>query len=855
MSIIVKSALKEIVVQNKKIQCKFYPSTGRFDILSPQGSLINVFPLIFIENESITLLDEPHGAFEPQWNMKTVHRDLIAFFPQEISNQEFSENMVVLKEFTDQIDQGLIAKIPLKFSASNSNGIITGFLCFKLYDSLLNAHLATIYIQIDEWVGFEHTPKIHSYVPLGADLLSKWILHDDYRLNPRNVTFFRNGYQSWSPNNLLGYKQKAHLSILKIGKNTMENQDPAIKTRYFSEMFTSVTDTKSKKSLIIGFTTHKRQFNRILMDRMRFKGKFRCLLAISQVDSIPINLLKPKHIKSEELIVFFTEKHMGVQGLCSWAELSGKIMDGRTYKPSEASKFNGTLSGYCSWYYYYTKVTEQDIIDNLNFFTNNKGYPINLIQLDDGYQTEVGDFTSINEKFPNGMRFLVDKIHDRRFLAGLWIAPFFAQDRSELFQTHPEWFLRDKDGKMILGALNWGSKVYALDISKQAVIDHVKNLIQTIVEDWNYDYIKIDFVYASEIIGSQYYIPGVTRAEVYRNGIEFIRDVMGDDTILLGCGAPLGPSIGIVDAMRIGEDTAAKWRVLGKFGDIMHKRLNLDLPALKPAMQATVLRSFMHKRLWINDPDCVVVRENKSKLSLDEIHFQLTIMGLSGGMIMFSDDLTLLKKERLRFMKLLLPPYKEGASSLDMLIKRDPELFGLFTTSTIGDRILLALLNWKDRNKSIKFTIRDILTSLNKTLKATKFYIYDFWKQRKLPGIFGIDERITISNVVKHGCKYFSIIPIKPNDLSPVLLSSDLHISQGCQEIKKYEYFPEEKKLTIVFDLNYHEGTITILSKTKLKPHILSGRDFETIELREEGYTIKIPVLFPIDKTLTLYFE
>jgi len=800
-------------------------------------------------------LKEPQPSFSPIWPSKKIHDQLSAFFPQKITDEEFSEDIVSLNEFSDQLDQGIIAKIPLKFAAVHVQGVITGFLCFKLYDSLQNARFVTIYLEIRNWDGFEHPPRIHSYVPLAADSLSTWKLKDECRLNPRKVTFFRNGYQSWSPNALLNYKHKAHTSAFKIGKNVMENQDSAIVCRYYSEMITAITDTKSRTSIIIGFTTHKKQFNRILMDRLKTAGRFHCLICLCQLDGIATNFLKPRHIKSEELLLFFTSIDKGVDGLSIWAKITGMRMESRYYSPPDKIRFKGILSGFCSWYYYYTKVTEQDMIKNLNFFLNNKGYPVNLIQLDDGFQTEVGDFTSINSKFPDGMRFLVDTIHERGYLAGLWIAPFFAQDRSELFKNHPEWFLRDKTEKLILGGQNWGSKVYALDISKNEVLNHVKNLVRTIVKEWNYDYIKIDFVYSSEIIGSQYYIPGVTRAEVYRNGLEFIRDQMGEDTMLLGCGAPLGPSIGIVDAMRIGADTAAKWRFLGKMGDLIHNRANIGLPALKPAMLATVFRSYMHKRLWINDPDCVVVRRNKSKLHLNEIQLQLTIMGLSGGMIMFSDDLTLLEQDRLRYMKLLIPPYKDGAIPLDMLKKREPELFGLYTKAVIGERILLALLNWKDRARSISFSIREIVISLNVDSTTTHFMIYDFWKHRKLPGIFELDERITVSNIAKHGCSYYAIIPLEPNSQDPVLISSDLHITQGCQEIKKFEYVIEEKKLLIDFDLTYHSGTITIFSKTNIKQHILSGRNFETIELKDSGYIIKIPVFFPIDKSLTLYFE
>jgi hypothetical protein len=263
----------------------------------------------------------------------------------------------------------------------------------------------------------------------------------------------------------------------------------------------------------------------------------------------------------------------------------------------------------------------------------------------------------------------------------------------------------------------------------------------------------------------------------------------------------------------------------------------------------------MHNKLWTNDPDCVVVRSNKSKLNVDEIQLQLTVMGLSAGMIMFSDDLSLLEEERLRYMKLLLPPYKEGAWSIDMLKKRDPELFGLYTEAPIGKRLLLALLNWKDRKNSINFKIRDILSTLNVSVKVSKFYIYDFWKKRLLPDLFGIDEKITISNIPKHGCAYYSIIPSQSDLKNPIIVSSDLHITQGCQEITNVEYDESEKKLVVEFNLRYHNGTITILSKTKIKSLSTSGRNFDVTKLENLGYLTRVPVFFPVDKTLTLYFH
>ena len=68
-------------------------------------------------------------------------------------------------------------------------------------------------------------------------------------------------------------------------------------------------------------------------------------------------------------------------------------------------------------------------------------------------------------------------------------------------------------------------------------------------------------------------------------------------------------------------------------------------------------------------------------------------------------------------------------------------------------------------------------------------------------------------------------------------------------------YDADLKKLQIGFNLRYHDGTISLLSKTKLKPQIVSGRKSEIEEIKDLGYLIRVKVFFPIDKDLTLYFE
>ena len=85
----------------------------------------------------------------------------------------------------------------------------------------------------------------------------------------------------------------------------------------------------------------------------------------------------------------------------------------------------------------------------------------------------------------------------------------------------------------------------------------------------------------------------------YRSGLALVREVVGPDVYLVGCGAPLLPSVGLVDAMRVSPDTFHEGGEDGSTG----------LRGLVPL----AARAWQQGRLWVNDPDCVVARPSYSQ--------------------------------------------------------------------------------------------------------------------------------------------------------------------------------------------------------------------------------------------------
>ncbi|MFQ6133379.1 MAG: alpha-galactosidase, partial [Armatimonadota bacterium] len=117
------------------------------------------------------------------------------------------------------------------------------------------------------------------------------------------------------------------------------------------------------------------------------------------------------------------------------------------YAPLDKSAFGEPPNGWCSWHYYYAGINEEEMVKNTDWLAENlKPFGLEYVQLDDGYQTE--SWTEWNAKFPHGGKWLADYIHTKGLRAGLWLTPF-SQGDPELVEQHPDWFLRDAEGKAV----------------------------------------------------------------------------------------------------------------------------------------------------------------------------------------------------------------------------------------------------------------------------------------------------------------------------------------------------------------------------------------------------------------------
>jgi alpha-galactosidase len=256
-----------------------------------------------------------------------------------------------------------------------------------------------------------------------------------------------------------------------------------------------------------------------------------------------------------------------------------------------------------SWYSYFEDIDEDLVARTVKDLA---GYPLDVFQLDDGWEPIVGDWTA-GPSFPSGMRATADAIQAEGFRAGLWLAPMIALPGSEIATSRPDLLVHDEHGAPLISGHNWNSHYYSLDTTQPEVREHLREVFAR-VTDWGFSYLKLDFMYAGAITGHRR--EDIPREAAYREAIEHIRDVVGDDVYLLGCGVPMIPSVGVFDGARVGPDVGAFWDNAERPGDPSGV-------GARNSIVSSINRVWM-KRLYEVDPDAIYFRSTRSLLGDSE---------------------------------------------------------------------------------------------------------------------------------------------------------------------------------------------------------------------------------------------
>ena len=342
-----------------------------------------------------------------------------------------------------------------------------------------------------------------------------------------------------------------------------------------------------------------------------------------------------------------------------------------TFKEIKGNK----IIGYTSWYNYYQNINEEIILRDLEGLDNR----FNLFQIDDGYEAFVGDWLNIDKnKFPNGFNDIVNKIHNKGFKAGIWLAPFVAEEKSDLYQNHKNLFKKDSHGNFIKCGGNW-SGFYLLDIDNKDTLDYIRKCLEYYM-DMGFDFFKLDFLYAVSL--PRYY--DKTKAMATDNAYKFLREVL-KDKLILGCGAIPFSSYTYFDYLRVGPDVSLQ------FDDVWFMRLaHRERISTKVTLQNTIYRSIFNNHLFLNDPDVFLLRSDNIKLSYKQKESLLIINALFGSVLMTSDNLSSYDEKTKELLDYALDLYNNAS---DIKYERDKEY-------------ILISCKWNDKALNYKYNTK-----------------------------------------------------------------------------------------------------------------------------------------------------
>ncbi|HYH75427.1 MAG TPA: glycoside hydrolase family 36 protein [Candidatus Saccharimonadales bacterium] len=470
--------------------------------------------------------------------------------------------------------------------------------------------------------------------PLRVERLDVLASKKGYRQIPTDKLFlYSNGWQTFSP------------AALRVPFDTV---DPWLQPPLFTPLPTSSLDTgrhlswvtllqaDDTPSLLAGFASARDYLGMLHVQR---SSQGHQLTASNYVEGLTVE--PGATLQSEPLVLMWGVADHEL--LDAYGAHVGQVMQARI--PERPP------TGWSNWLYYFATASEQDILENTAIIQE-KDLPLEYIQVDDCYQTLFGDWLSINDKFPNGMRSVADAIKAAGRKPGIWLSPFMADARSRVVAEHPEWFLHDASGHLIdvnrFGDTYWAAPNYGLDVTHPEAMAWLRTVLTTLCEEWGYEYIKTDFLYAGAIQAVRY-DAACTSVQAYRKGLAAIREIAGD-RIVLGCGAPFLCSVGLVDTMRIGPDLS--WEA-DLPGAIQPKKY--ALPFSRVPLMSMLGHQWMNRNLWINDADYVRVRQQKINLDWPQTRALTALIALGGGSMYDSDKLADLEPEGYELLNRLVP--------------------------------------------------------------------------------------------------------------------------------------------------------------------------------------------------------
>lgn len=430
------------------------------------------------------------------------------------------------------------------------------------------------------------------------------------------------------------------------------------------------------------------------------------------------------------------------------------------FEPWTYKIWPGSVAGWVSWFAFFDKVTEKDIVETADVLSEVLlPFGCEYLQIDDGYQKGQGCpelWLNANDKFPRGLGFLAGYIKSKGLKPGLWTNAAFNQ--ADFAEAHKAWFLTDGRGTLHKG--NWIG--LSLDGSVAGALDAVVKPIYRGLHDQGWEYYKVDALrhlrYEGYNAGAEHFARNKKDlVTAYRDYVRTIREEIGRDHFMLGCWGIRPELTGLIDGCRIGND-GFSYAGLAQYNSF-------------------------NNVVWRNDPDHIELNADAYK--------SMTVTSLTGSLLLLTDKPAVYKTEAVEPAKRAVPVlWTLPGQIFDVDPSRSAELWRVDSevsgsgprafdagASTTCDLFLLEIdrpfENWAVLGRTGESAAEVRFADLGLD-PAKEYFVFEFWTKKLLGSFTGAFIPGPIDP--KFRCQAFAV---RERLDRPQIVATNRHVSCG----------------------------------------------------------------------------
>jgi hypothetical protein len=469
------------------------------------------------------------------------------------------------------------------------------------------------------------------------------------------------------------------------------------------------------------------------------------------------------------------------------------------FEPWAYRVWTGPVAGWISWFAFYDKVTEANIVETADVLSETLlpfGYDI--LQIDDGYQKGEGRpdlWLNANDKFPRGLGFLPGYIKGKGLRPGIWTNVAFKQ--ADYAAEHKDWFVTDEAGKPARG--NWIE--FSLDASKPEAVDAVVRPVYRGLRDMGWDYFKVDALRHLRYEGYNAHAGHFRRTKkdlvgAFRSYVEAVRQEVGRDHFILGCWGIRPELVGLIDGCRIGTD-GFSYAGLAQFNS-------------------------WNNVVWRNDPDHVELNDDRFRSTL--------VTSLTGSILLLTDKPGLYRTDAVEPARRAAPVlWTVPGQVFDVDPSRSAELGRVDTeVSGSGPRVFDASLrptcdlfsleidrpfeNWLVLGRTGE-SAREIAFADLGLDPGKEYWVFEFWAKRLVGSFTGSFAPGPLDPVFRS-----QALAIRERRPHPQVLATSRHVTCGGADLA---------------DVRWAEGALAGTSR------LVSGDPYDIYLTEPEGYRLE----------------